>query len=146
MDWFQIMNYFFSAKERLHKTQFFDPEYLQGLMSTQGKGLSSYVILKKSVWFSRICFNMYLLNFILISEPFPLQITLIAIFAGVILVLLVTILVILFRRRICCYDKDGDKVSGTSTDSSALANNVILKVRIIEWDLGTGMVFYWKLS
>ena len=74
--------------------------------------------------------------YILISEPFPLQITLIAIFAGVILVLLVTILVILFRRRICCYDKDGDKVSGTSTDSSALANNVILKVRIIQ-DLGT---------
>jgi len=61
-------------------------------------------------------------------KPFPLQITLIAIFAGVILVLLVTILVILFRRRICCYDQDGDKVSGTSTDSSALANNVILKV------------------
>ena len=55
----------------------------------------------------------------------------IAIFAGVILVLLVTILVILFRKRICCYastDKDGDKVSGTSTESSALANNVILKV------------------
>ena len=74
--------------------------------------------------------------YILISEPFPLQITLIAIFAGVILVLLVTILVILFRRRICCYDKDGDKVSGTSTDSSALANNVILKVRIIQ-ELGT---------
>ena len=66
---------------------------------------------------------------ICIAEPFPLQITLIAIFAGVILVLLVTILVILFRRRICCYDQDGDKVSGTSTDSSALANNVILKVR-----------------
>ena len=47
-----------------------------------------------------------------------------------------TILVILFRRRICCYDKDGDKVSGTSTDSSALANNVILKVRLIQ-ELGT---------
>ena len=52
------------------------------------------------------------------TEPFPLQIALIAIFAGVILVLLVTILVILFRKRICCSnrdDKDGDKTSGTST-------------------------------
>lgn len=64
------------------------------------------------------------------AEPFPLQIMLIAIFAGVILVLVVTILVILFRKRICCYgqDKDGDKVSGTSTESSGLANNAILKV------------------
>ena len=54
-------------------------------------------------------------------EPFPLQIALIAIFAGVILVLVATILGILFRKRICCPnhdDKDGDKTSGTSTDSS----------------------------
>ena len=93
--------------------------------------------LKKNCLIFANLFQHLLLNFILISEPFPLQITLIAIFAGVILVLLVTILVILFRRRICCYDKDGDKVSGTSTDSSALANNVILKVRII-LKLGTG--------
>merc|ERR1719323_321204 len=39
-------------------------------------------------------------------KPFPLQIALIAIFAGVILVLLVTILVILFRKRICCSNRD----------------------------------------
>lgn len=56
---------------------------------------------------------------------------LIAILTGVSLVFGIAILVILFRRRTnCCYnDKDGsDKVSATSTDSSALANNVILKV------------------
>ena len=55
------------------------------------------------------------------TEPFPLQIALIAIFAGVILVLVATILGILFRKRICCPnhdDKDGDKTSGTSTESS----------------------------
>jgi hypothetical protein len=70
------------------------------------------------------------LQLYLFAEPFPLQITLIAIFAGVILVLLVTIMVILFRKRICCYntDKDQDKASGTSTTSSGLPNNVIVKV------------------
>lgn len=65
------------------------------------------------------------------AEPFPLQIMLIAIFSGVILVLLVTILVILFRKRICSCcnraEKD-DKGSSATTDSSGLANNVILKV------------------
>ena len=49
-------------------------------------------LIKKNVWFSANMLQHLLLNFILISEPFPLQITLIAIFAGVILVLFVTIL------------------------------------------------------
>lgn len=55
---------------------------------------------------------------------------LIAILTGVSLVFGLAICVILLRRKLSCcsYDKDGDKVSGTSTDSSALANNVILKV------------------
>lgn len=58
---------------------------------------------------------------------------LIAILTGVSLVFGIAILVMLLRKRcICCYDKDEDKVSGTSTDSSALANNVILKVNNME--------------
>ena len=57
---------------------------------------------------------------------------LIAIFAGVILVLLVAIAVIVCRRKCpCCLDadldKDQDKASG-STESSGLPNNVVLQV------------------
>ena len=66
-----------------------------------------------------------------------MQITLIAIFAGVICVLVLTILVILCRKRAACCQDDQDKVSGTSTDSSALANNVILKVNNMD-QMSTG--------
>ena len=75
-----------------------------------------------------------------------MQITLIAIFAGVICVLVLTIMVILCRKRAACCQDDQDKVSGTSTDSSALANNVILKVNNMDQMSGSGSSLGCKLA